>query len=142
MTFWLGGLNGDPFDPDDHPESGDEFGPDDMPSILRSFRRRHPSIYGYRTGLSDINNGPGYWTTKDGVILKIKNMETTHLINTVALIWRVTAKSRRALRDNPPSHIKNVDPIQLQVDDPEAKIDEMLEELEKRDINPTFVRIR
>jgi hypothetical protein len=31
----------------------------------------------------------GMWKTADGRVLKIKDMETSHLVNTMAYLWRV-----------------------------------------------------
>jgi hypothetical protein len=65
-------------------------------------------------------------------------METAHLINTVALIWRVTARNRRDLLPRP----GDGPIIKLKLEDPEGKIREMLKELKKRDMLPEFVRVR
>jgi hypothetical protein len=85
----------------------------------------------------DIDNGPGMWTPKGRDPMKIVDMDTDHLINTVALIWRTTAIKNRELLPRPGYPV-----IKLKLDDPEEKIREMLKELKKRDALPKFVRVR
>lgn len=67
--------------------------------------------------------GPGLWTRKDGITMKIRDMESSHIVNTIAYIWRSTTMSRHGIPG--PG-------MAIPADHARRKIDEMMSVLRAR----------
>lgn len=49
----------------------------------------------------------GYWNTADGRMLKISEMETSHIINTMAYLWRVGTLQQLTDASGPPKFFQD-----------------------------------
>lgn len=67
--------------------------------------------------------GPGLWSPKDGRTMRIRDMETSHIVNTIAYIWRSTTMHRHGVPG--PG-------LAIPSDRARAKIDEMMDVLRAR----------
>lgn len=50
----------------------------------------------------DYENSPDHWITKAGVVIAIRDMTDSHLVNTIKFLLRAGEATRQSIIDNPP----------------------------------------